>query len=459
MATAREYELLFMLKAQIDSAFGTGFSKAEQYMAQLQNEQRQINAVLRDVSAYQRQMQALDTLKTKLAEEKKALEDARQSTRASQDETKRLTTAKEQHQQSIKNINAEIQKERKALDEVKAKIEAEGQETAELTAEKQKHEKAIQELNAKKKQEQEALKDVSQQLRDNKTESKNLEAEEQKRARSVDRLNEQTRKQEQKIYDTIQALKRQGVESKELEEEERRLREVLGITTDKTRENEQATRRLADAEDELKAKLEEVRQKAEEWQNTVNTITDVSNTLGAVKPVADMVANAVMRLDEQIMNCIEGAGQLQFTMAGVQAVSGATAAETQELTAAAKYMGATTIYTASECAQALQTQALAGWEVEEMLNGLPSVVQLAAASQEDLTTMTSIVSDALNAFGLSGEEAVTRFADTLAKAATSSNTTVSLLGQSLSYVETTAANLDYSIEDTAGPDDSTGADP
>jgi TP901 family phage tail tape measure protein len=63
--------------------------------------------------------------------------------------------------------------------------------------------------------------------------------------------------------------------------------------------------------------------------------------------------------------------------------------------------------------------------------------------------MTGIVSDSLNAFGLSGSEAVNRFADTLAKAATSSNTTVSLLGQSLSYVESTAANLDYSIEDVS----------
>lgn len=136
-------------------------------------------------------------------------------------------------------------------------------------------------------------------------------------------------------------------------------------------------------------------------------------------------------------------------MSAVEAVSGATAAQREKMTAVVKEMGATTIYTAQESAAAMQNMALAGWSAEQMIAGLPAVIKMAAASGEDLAEMTSIVSDGMNAFQLSGEQAAVKFADVLAKAATSSNTNVSLLGDSLSYVETTAGNLGYKIEDVA----------
>jgi TP901 family phage tail tape measure protein len=449
MAISKEYELLFMLKAQIDSAFGTGFSAAEAYLGELQGKVREYNAALRDVAAYQKQQQALDALKSKLTEEKTVLDNNKQSIISSKDEIKRLTVEKQTYQSTVRSLTAQITQERKALQDVEQKIKAEGDATGELTAEKQKHEKTIAELTAQKEKEQQIIKSVKAKLDEEKTSTKQLTAEQQSHEKEVTKLNNQITQREKKILSTIEALKKDGISTEELAQEEERLREKLKETLKAEEENRKETERLSDVEQELRDKLEASRQEMQQWQSAVNTITEFANVLSALKPAADLAVDAITSVNEGIMSCIESAGQLEYTMSGVQATAGATAEETDQLSEAAKYMGATTSYTASECAEALQTQALAGWSVEEMLNGLPAVVQLAAASQEDLNTMTGIVSDSLNAFGLSGAEAVSRFADVLAKTATSSNTTVSMLGESLSYVESTAANLGYSIEDVS----------
>ncbi len=179
------------------------------------------------------------------------------------------------------------------------------------------------------------------------------------------------------------------------------------------------------------------------------TTMQLAYQFSALSLVANEVADAMTTVTDAIESSVSVAAEFEYTMSAVEAVSGATSSEMEELSALAKELGASTVYTAREVAEAMETEALAGWSVNDMLQGMTGLVNLAAAAGEDLTSVTSIVSDALNAFGLSGEESVVHFVDTLAAAATSANTTITLLGDSLSYVETTAANLDYSIEDVS----------
>ena len=118
----------------------------------------------------------------------------------------------------------------------------------------------------------------------------------------------------------------------------------------------------------------------------------------------------------------------------------------ESLTAKAKEMGATTQFSATESAQALEYMAMAGWKTDEMLNGISGIMSLAAASGEDLGSVSDIVTDALTAFGLKASDSA-HFADVLAQAASNSNTNVGMMGYTFKYVAPIAGALKYSVED------------
>lgn len=135
-------------------------------------------------------------------------------------------------------------------------------------------------------------------------------------------------------------------------------------------------------------------------------------------------------------------------MSTVQALSGATGSDLAKLTALAKEMGATTQFTAVESGKALEYMAMAGWKTNQMIAGLPGIMNLAAASGEELGIVSDIVTDALTALGMTADD-TGRFVDVLAAAATSSNTNVSGLGEAFQYVASTAGALGYTAEDLA----------
>lgn len=145
---------------------------------------------------------------------------------------------------------------------------------------------------------------------------------------------------------------------------------------------------------------------------------------------------------------IEAGSSFEASMSEVSAISGATGAEIDALTEKAKEMGSSTKFTATESSQALKYMAMAGWKTEDMLNGLDGVMNLAAASGEDLATTSDIVTDALTAFGMAAEES-SHFADILAAASSNANTNVSMLGESFKYVAPVAGSLGYSAEDVS----------
>ena len=135
-------------------------------------------------------------------------------------------------------------------------------------------------------------------------------------------------------------------------------------------------------------------------------------------------------------------------MSTIQAISGATGDELAALTDKAKEMGANTKFSATEAAEAMQYMAMAGWKTDDMLNGIEGIMNLAAASGEDLATTSDIVTDALTAFGLTAQDSA-HFADILAQASSNANTNVSMMGETFKYVAPVAGAMGYSAEDVA----------
>lgn len=149
-----------------------------------------------------------------------------------------------------------------------------------------------------------------------------------------------------------------------------------------------------------------------------------------------------------IYDAIKSYADFEKEMSAVKAISGATGAEFDMLTEKARQMGADTKFSATESAQAFEYMAMAGWKTDDMMNGIEGVMNLAAASGEDLGRVSDIVTDALTAFGLKASDSA-HFADVLAAAATNSNTNVGMMGETFKYVAPLAGALKYDVEDVA----------
>lgn len=141
-------------------------------------------------------------------------------------------------------------------------------------------------------------------------------------------------------------------------------------------------------------------------------------------------------------------GDFEAQMSKVSAISGATGDDLQALEDKAKQLGIDTKFSATEAGQAFEYMAMAGWKTEQMLDGVAGIMDLAAASGEDLASVSDIVTDAMTAFGLSADQS-THFADVLAKASSNANTNVSLMGETFKYVAPVAGAMGFSVEDTA----------
>jgi TP901 family phage tail tape measure protein len=173
--------------------------------------------------------------------------------------------------------------------------------------------------------------------------------------------------------------------------------------------------------------------------NGLSTAADI-----AVKSVA-AVSGAVLAVGGY---AVEVGSSFEAQMSKVSAISGATGEDMDLLTQKAMQMGIDTQFSATEAGQALEYMAMAGWKTEQMLGGLEGIMNLAAASGEDLALVSDIVTDAMTAFGLAAEESG-HFADVLAKASSNSNTNVAMMGETFKYVAPIAGTLGYNIEDTA----------
>ena len=201
----------------------------------------------------------------------------------------------------------------------------------------------------------------------------------------------------------------------------------------------------------FKSALSEAQKEAQESAKTLE------NTLGnGLKGVGDTLSSAGSVLTKGITTPLIGAGaaavkttaDFDSSMSKVSAVSGAVGKDFEALRSKAREMGATTKFSASDAADAMNYMAMAGWKTEDMLDGISGIMNLAAASGEDLATTSDIVTDALTAFGKSAEDSG-RLADIMAAASSNANTNVAMMGESFKYVAPVAGAMGYSMEDTA----------
>lgn len=189
----------------------------------------------------------------------------------------------------------------------------------------------------------------------------------------------------------------------------------------------------------------------------IDTKIDTSGFSGGMSQINALAKKGVTAVTTTLagISTALGAGGVAATKVGsgfesamskVSAISGATGNDFDLLSDKAKEMGAKTKFSASESASALQYMAMAGWDTKAMLNGIDGIMNLAAADGLDLATTSDIVTDAITAFGLKASDS-SHFADVLAKASSSANTNVSMLGESFKYVAPLAGTMGYSVED------------
>lgn len=201
--------------------------------------------------------------------------------------------------------------------------------------------------------------------------------------------------------------------------------------------------------DKLKSGLKTVGGKA--WNITMKAVdlatSPIRGILNLLKNPVFQVG-AVLGVSVGFKDTVETFADFEAAMSQVKAISGATGSDFDKLTEKAKYMGATTKFTATEAAEGLNYMAMAGWKTQDMLDGIEGIMNLAAASGEDLGTTSDIVTDALTAFGLKASDSG-HFADVLAQASANANTNVGMLGESFKYVAPVAGAMKYSVEDVS----------
>lgn len=207
---------------------------------------------------------------------------------------------------------------------------------------------------------------------------------------------------------------------------------------------------------EVSRKIEQAKQEVQQFQKELNALKSPKlEQIGQKFNQAGEKMTAAGRKIAPVSAAVAGVGavsvhttaQFDSSMSRVSAVAGATGKDFEALRNKAIEMGNKTKFSASESADAMNYMAMAGWKTEDMLSGIKGVMDLAAASGEDLATTSDIVTDALTAFGLSAKDS-SHFADVLATASANSNTNVQMLGESFKYAAPVAGSLGYSVEDT-----------
>ena len=195
------------------------------------------------------------------------------------------------------------------------------------------------------------------------------------------------------------------------------------------------------------AQLGDENKKVDDLTGKMTSATEAfGKMLGNV--VADIVTAAISKLKDLAAEAINVGTAFDTSMSKVQAISGATGEEYDQLREKAKQLGSETKFTATQSADAFSYMAMAGWKTEDMLNGIDGVMSLAAASGADLATTSDIVTDALTAMGYKASDAG-KLADVMAAAAANSNTNVELMGETFKYAAPLVGAMGYSMEDTA----------
>ncbi len=317
-------------------------------------------------------------------------------------------------------------------------------------------EKALSGVNGKIRDTQSQLKDVERLL---KLDPTNTELLAQKQRLLTQAINETKSK--------LETLKTAGEQANEAlakgeitqEQYEALQREIIA-TDNALKELEGQAGTAGNALGGLGGQAENTAQSFEQIAQTGEKLKNVGST---VEGVGEKILPVSAAIGGVGAISVKTAADFDSSMSQVKAISGATGEDLEELRNTAREMGKTTKFSAKDAADAMNYMAMAGWRTTDMLNGIEGVMNLAAASGEDLAVTSDIVTDAMTAFGLEADKTTTiikdgykkevanasHFADVLAAASASANTNVSMMGETFKYCAPVAGSLGFSVEETA----------
>lgn len=233
--------------------------------------------------------------------------------------------------------------------------------------------------------------------------------------------------------------------SAKIEQEEAKLKSLsneLKTAGVNTSELSSETSRLKGEYDDLKASQDRINDLNTALSKNATQIQNTKNALGKTAMTAGVVAAGIYKA------AVEPSAEFNAKMSAVGATAEASNEDLVRLTNAARELGRTTKFTAQEVAEGMGFAAQAGWTPDQIIAGMPGILNLAAAADEDLALVSDIVTDALTAMKMKVEDSG-HFADVLAKAAAASNVSVATLGESFKYCAPLAGAFNFNIEDTA----------
>lgn len=206
-------------------------------------------------------------------------------------------------------------------------------------------------------------------------------------------------------------------------------------------------------ESALQGVTAEIERQTNPWNVLSNNMNDIGNKLqNAGRRMTDFGKNMTMKVTTPIVGLAGAALKVgmdfEAGMSKVQALTQGSAKDMEALTAQAKELGATTQFSATQAAEGMSFLGMAGWETQEILEGMPGLLSLAASAGMDLGRAADITSNIMSAFGIKASEAG-HVADVLASSAANANTNVEQMGLAMSYVAPVANTLGWNIEETA----------
>lgn len=390
-------------------------------------------------------------------------------------------------QNSLKNVNSQIKTTQAQLKDINNLLKLDPANT-ELLQQKQ---KALADEISSTKEKLEALKTAEQQaqqqfaegkisqqqydalkreiiateesLKSLETEAKNAPTQMQQ---SIDGLNTKIKTTQTELKEIDKLLKLDPTNTELLQQKQRALSDEIGNTKDKLE-------LLKNEEQEVQQKFQEGKVSQEQYDALKRTIIEteeslksLENEVGSGSAKLAQISTEAGKIGENLTTAgekmlpvtaaitgigtaaVKTAADFDSSMSNVAAISGSSAEDMDKLRERAREMGAQTKFSAKEAGDAMGYMAMAGWNAQQMYDGLPGIMNLAAASGEDLATTSDIVTDALTAFGMKAEDS-SHFADVLAQASSSANTNVGLMGETFKYIAPVAGALGYSAEDAA----------
>ena len=290
-----------------------------------------------------------------------------------------------------------------------------------------------------------------------------------KLSKALEGVNRDIKGTQTQLKDVQKLLKLDPTNTELLSQKHKLLADVVSATKEKLEvlktAAEQANTALANGEisqqqyDALQREIIETENELKRLTTEANNSHTALEKLGVVGEKMQDAGDKISGVGQKLLPVTAGVTALgtiavktgadfDSAMSKVAAVSGATGSEMDALREKAREMGSKTKFSASEAANAMNYMAMAGWKTNDMLSGIEGIMNLAAASGEDLASTSDIVTDALTAFGLSASDSG-HFADILAAASSNANTNVSMMGETFKYAAPVLGSLGYSAEDSA----------